>query len=114
MAKGAATEETLGKVHKQLARVFNRVLEKYEMQLRAIENIKPEEIEQDMLEELMKTDPNPAMLSAISKFLKDNEIGIDNEEVQELGLTQRRLRDRREARKKAGLRLVDIPPVQEA
>ena len=56
-------------------------------------------------------EPNPAMLSAISKFLKDNDIGFDSEEVDALGETERRLAERREARKKAGVDLTVVPLV---
>jgi len=55
------------------------------------------------------------MLSAIAKFLKDNDIGMDSEAVDELNATQRRLADRREACKRAGMaNLAVVPHVDEA
>ena len=112
MAKGAANEQTLGKLHSHLARVFTKVLEKYERGMEALDTLPRDEVESDLLEELLKIgEPNPAMLSAISKFLKDNDIGMDSEAVEELNSTQRRLEDRRAARKAAGLNLSVVPHV---
>ena len=113
MAKGAANEQTLGKLHSHLARVFTRVLEKYERGMEALDNLPRDEIESDLIEELMKlSEPNPAMLSAIAKFLKDNDIGMDSEAVEELNSTQRRLEERRAARKAAGINLSVVPHVE--
>lgn len=115
MAKGAAKEQQLGGLHAQLARVFSKVLDKYETSLSALDNMPKDELENEMVEQLMEMgEPSPAMLSAIAKFLKDNEIGLDSEEVETLNATQRRLQDRREARKKAGINLSVVPHVDEA
>lgn len=110
MSKGAATEKSLSRVHSQLARVFSRVLEKYEKGLEALDSIPTGEIEADMIEVLAEiSEPNPAMLSAIAKFLKDNDIGMDTEEVADLNSTERRLAEKREARRKAGIDLTVVP-----
>lgn len=114
MAKGAAKEGAMGRLHSKLATVFTRVLEDYERKLDA--NMAGAEIrdavEEAMIDELaMDFEPNPAMLSAISKFLKDNEVMLDTEEVDKLNSQERRLKDRRDARIKAGLTLADVPPV---
>lgn len=100
MAKGAATENALGGLHSKLAGVFIKVLERYETQMDAVQALKDGQIESDMLDELLSADtmPNPAMLSAISKFLKDNEIMYDTEEVQQLSDLERRLADKRKNR----------------
>ncbi len=113
MAKGAANEHTLGKLHSHLARVFTRVLEKYERGLEALDALPRDEVESELLEELLKIgEPNPAMLSAIAKFLKDNDIGMDSGAVEELNSTQRRLEERRAARKAAGINLSVVPHVE--
>jgi len=115
MAKGAASERMLGGVHSQLARVFSRVLEKYERGLEALDNIPRDQVEGDLIEALMDlSEPNPAMLSAIAKFLKDNDIGIDSDEVEKLNATERRLADKRKARKEAGVNLSLVPHVESA
>lgn len=113
MAKGAATENTLGALHSQLARVFGLTLRKYEKMMDALEADVSDDIGEDLIAALVEMqEPNPAMLSAISKFLKDNDIGMDSEEVEKLNATERRLQDRREARKKAGISLTLVPHVE--
>lgn len=116
MAKGAAKEEQLGGLHTMLARVFQKVLAKYEAQLDALDNLDRGAVAEDMLSMIAEIgEPNPAMLSAVAKFLKDNDIGMDSEAVDELNATQRRLADRREARKRAGMaNLSVVPHVDEA
>lgn len=111
MAKGAATEHTLGGLHAQLAKVFGLTLKKYEKAMAILEVSATDEISESLIEQLtLIEEPNPAMLSAIAKFLKDNNIGMDSEEVEELNATQRRLAERREARKRAGMANLAVVP----
>jgi len=100
MARGAAKEQALGGLHAKITEVFLRVLETYHKRLDVIEGIDPETLEDEMLAELLKDGgmPNPAMLSAITKFLKDNDIGFDTEKLSELSDQERRLKERREKR----------------
>ena len=102
MSKGAATEKTLGFLHNKIATVFSKVLDKYEDRLDAVERLQSgdAELEQELLEQLLEADlfPNPAMLAAISKFLKDNEITMDSEEVDRLSDQERRLAERKKKR----------------
>ena len=63
MAKGAANEAALGGLHSTLARVFTKVLEKYEKSLSALESIPADEIEADMIEAL-------AAISLLAESLK--------------------------------------------
>lgn len=113
MATGAAKEKTLGGLHAKITEVFIKVLERYEMRLDAIEEIDPKEMESEVLEALFEEGamPNPAMLSAVTKFLKDNDIGFDTERLNELSDQERRLQERRERRKDfaelSTLRVVD-------
>lgn len=101
MAKGAAKEDALGKLHVTLTNVFIKVLEKYEADL----TVSDEEIDDEVAETILATEPNPAMLSAISKFLKDNEIMYDTEELNKLSATERRLQELKQAR---GSKVVDL------
>jgi len=113
MAKGAAKEAALGGLHSTLARVFTKVLEKYEKGLSALESIPADAIEADMIEALTAiSEPNPAMLSAVSKFLKDNDIGMDSHEVDELNETERRLAQARKKRASSGMNLSVVPHVE--
>lgn len=100
MSKGAATENNLGSLHSKITDVFQKILERYEARLDCIEMVTPEQIEDEMIREIFEDGalPNPAMLSAITKFLKDNEISFDSEQLNELSDTERRLQERRERR----------------
>lgn len=120
MAKGAANEQTMGGMHSMLAKVFNRVLQKYERDLEVLDKFSTRDGSGDLVvDDLMVAmlaeigEPNPAMLSAIAKFLKDNDIGMDSEEIEQLNSTERRLADRRAARAKAGVSLAVVPHVGE-
>lgn len=113
MAKGAAKEATLGALHSKLATVFTKVLEKYERGLDAINELPADQIEADLIEAIADiAEPSPAMLSAVAKFLKDNEIGLDSEEIEKLNSTARRLEDRRAQRRAAGINLSVVPAVE--
>lgn len=95
MSKGAATEGVLGSLHAKVARVMAKVLEKYERDLdaaAAAEGIS------DATEELLLKEPNPAMLSAIAKFLKDNDISADTGDLEDLNSIQHRLAEKRKRR----------------
>jgi hypothetical protein len=100
MAKGAAKEAALGGLHAQITNVFSKVMARYEQRLDALEAPDLENIQADLLEELFDDAalPNPAMLGAITKFLKDNTIDFDNEQVEALSDQERRLADRRKNR----------------
>ena len=77
MAKGASTEPAMGKLHNQLTALFSKVLEGYE------------------------NDPdlsNSAMLGAVSKFLKDNSITIESEQLDELSAMEERLASKKRNR----------------
>ena len=102
MAKGASTENKLGALHAKLAVIFTQVLETYEARLAMVEQVKSaEEVTEDMMAMLLSAniEPNPAMLGAISRFLKDNSIMFDSEEIQKLSDTESRLVARRASRK---------------
>jgi hypothetical protein len=100
MAKGAASEESLGKLHDKLATVLARVIDGYIKRLDVIENVTPEQLEDEMLAELFNDNamPNPAMLTVVSNFLKNNEIRFSTEEVSKLGELNEQLAIRRKAR----------------
>ena len=70
MAKGASTEQSLGNLHNKVTELFVKVLDAYESE--------PETA-------------NPAMLGAITKFLKDNSISLESETLDELSEMEERL-----------------------
>jgi precorrin-6B methylase 1 len=100
MAIKAANEAVLGDLHARIADVFTKVLQTYEKRLDVIENIDPDQLTEDVLTLLMSDSsmPSPAMLSAITKFLKDNEIAFDVPELEALSATEERLQARRSKR----------------
>jgi len=100
MAKNAADESNLGKLHSQLTKVFSKILEKHLIKLDALTVINKDELESEVLQELLENDwePSPAMLSAVSKFLKDNDIMYNTEDIQELTGLEKRLEDKRKNR----------------
>ena len=102
MAKGAAKEGAMGSLHARVARVFEKVLATYEKRLDAAEAVGMGEVTDDVIEGLMEENimPNPAMMAAITKFLKDNEIAFDTEEIAKLSATEERLRARKDKRGK--------------
>ncbi len=100
MAKGSATEQVMGNLHAKIARVFEKVLATYEKRLDVADNLDTSEMEEDMLALLMGDNimPNPAMLAAVTKFLKDNDIAFDTEEIEKLSATEERLNARKAKR----------------
>lgn len=112
MSKKAANEETLGLVHSMLAKVFTRSLERQLKIYEIMDNIPEGALEEEMLTMIADMqEPNPAMLSAIAKFLKDNDIGMSIAEAEQLSATQVNLANAREARRRAGVNLSLVPPV---
>lgn len=99
MAKGAANEEAVGELHDIVTGLFKRVLKRYEGKLDAIEQLTKSDIEDEVMSALLDSyEPSPAMLSAVTKFLKDNEVTYDTEALDELGALQERLDARKRAR----------------
>ena len=96
----AASKEAMQRLHSKVALVFERVLETYAKRLDAIESVDMDQLEDDMLQELFNEGaiPNPAMLNAVTAFLKNNEIKFDSEEVGRVSALQEALEDRRKQR----------------
>lgn len=94
MTKKAANTETMNNLHDKLAKVFIKVLEGYETRMDAAES---GELEAELLAALA-AEPSPAMLSAVAKFLKDNDISYDDGAVEELNAVEQSLKARREKR----------------
>lgn len=101
----AASQSNMNALHSRVAEVFLKVLQRYEDRLDAVDAITSGaldagSIEQDVLAELM-TDgsmPSPAMMSAITKFLKDNEVLFEKEVTEQVSAQQRALEEKRKNR----------------
>lgn len=102
MSKGSANELSLGNLHNTLTRVYTKILTRYENKLdeEATEQLTSDNLEDEMVEELVDSGVfiNPAMLTAVAKFLKDNSISFDSEELEKLGSLERRLQDKQKRR----------------
>jgi len=102
MAKNAASEEALGGLHSTVTKIFSRVLEGYlaKLDIAADQLANASNLEDDLVAELlsMNIEPSPAMLSAASKFLKDNEVTYDSEQLDELGALEKRLAEKKSNR----------------
>lgn len=99
MAK-AASKGDLKRLHHKVSLVFEKVLETYIKRLEVTDNIDTSDIEDDLIKELFNegTIPNPAMLNAITAFLKTNEIMFETDEVGKISALQEALDKRRKQR----------------
>jgi len=105
MAKGASTAPAMGKLHNKLTELFLKILTKYENDLDKLENVGEELIDELAAEGVM---PSPAMLSAVAKFLKDNDITMETETLDELSAMEERLAAKKKARPNLAS-VVDLP-----
>lgn len=116
MADQAATSLSgMNALHAKVAQIFMAVLKRYEdrldlgtnMVLKALED---GTVEHEVLSELFKDDilPSPAMLSAVTKFLKDNEVMFDKGITEELSSQQRALQEK--AKNRPNLAQLSIVP----
>lgn len=99
MSNGAATEQDLGTLHSKLTKMFLTILKGYDTKLQALDKLTQAVIDDDedigaILVEA-NIEPSPAMLSAISKFLKDNEITVDSAELDKLSAHEERLKNKK-------------------
>lgn len=109
MAKGASTEKTLGRLHSLLANVYIKILTKYADELDAPKReVTADDLMAGLEAEGIKV--NPGILAGCAKFLKDNEIMFDSEEIAELNSLQRRLEDKQKNRERT-INLSNIPLV---
>lgn len=104
MAK-AASSAKMNALHDMTATVFIRVIERYITRLNSMDavisgdvdvsNITDEVIASMFDESAM---PSASMMSAITKFLKDNEVLFEKDKIDELSATKRALEERRASR----------------
>ena len=98
MAKGAADAQLMGRLHTTLASVFEKVLLKYEMDLAVTAKFSERDDQGNLIADEVMAEivaalgmPSPAMLSAISKFLADNSILYNDEDLNKLSAHEERL-----------------------
>lgn len=107
MTSKAASQDKMNRLHDAVADIFLRVLERYNEQIDALNNMKQSDLDEmsdtfkeDVLQELFREGamPSPAMLSAMTKFLKDNEVTFEKDKLEELSAQQRALQEKRKNR----------------
>lgn len=87
MAK--ASDKTLGELHGKLASSMLRALENSDAAMALLEEYEAELPEAVVLYLSKQADANPALLTAVSKFLKDNAITCAIEDSEELGALEK-------------------------
>lgn len=106
MAK-AASQSKMNSLHDKVADVFIKVLERYNARMYIADlyaegkiEIDPEEVSAEVLDKLMSDGylPSPAMMSAMTKFLKDNEVLFEKEKIDDMSEQQRALEERKKNR----------------
>ncbi len=102
MAK-AASSSTMNRLHDMTATVFIKVIERYLDRLNVQGAIASGDIT-DITDEVLSsmfdesTMPSAGMMSAITKFLKDNEVMFEKDKIEELSATKRALEEHRKNR----------------
>ena len=101
MARVGAKIDRLGALHSKVAEIFLRVLEMYDANLTRLDNMAGDDaLEEAFVEEVMKAGllPTPAMMAAVTQFLKHNNIEAEMEEVSKMTDLQRSLAERQKNR----------------
>lgn len=100
-----ATEDQLGILHKQLAETFSEALEQSSTASALLLVEREDPLPNDVTNFLMDlTTVNPSLLTAITKFLKDNNITADPGEDTDLAV----LKDQLDAKRQRG-KVLNIP-----
>lgn len=110
MTKNAATETKLGKLHDKVADVMLNALETYD------EVNEKAQASADEETPFIPLEPSAALLGAITKFLKDNEITCNTDESQKLsGLAARMASKERVTQRQPGqvVPLRDLPVTED-
>ena len=93
MTKNAASEDKLGSLHDKVADIFLKILKRYDEDM----EVDMETIEDKALAEAL-SQPNPAMLSAMTKFLKDNDIRFESEKLDSIRDLREKLQNNKKNR----------------
>jgi len=101
----AASQSTMNRLHDRVADMFIKVLARYNMRMDAVEQLTDGSLSQDSISDEVLTAllddgamPSPAMMSAITKFLKDNEVLFEKGKVDEMSAQARALEEKRKNR----------------
>ena len=111
MSKKAATEDKLGELHSKVADVMLNALDAYDEVEKLVVEREQEKEDGTTIVTIEAREPSAALLGAITKFLKDNEITCNSAEAEGMTDLQKKLIEKRAKRGKVvGL---DGLPIQE-
>lgn len=98
MSTSSAPVSKLNALHDKLTEMFTKILDRYldQKELLDLHSDPAGEAVDNILSEI--TEPSPAMMAVIAKFLKDNDVTATAEQTDELSGLQKSLAERRKAR----------------
>jgi hypothetical protein len=92
-------------LHERVADMFLKIIEKHNKMMDVMDgmvegNLDKDTVTDEVLNSFIEQGamPSPAMMSAITKFLKDNEIMFEREKIEEVSAQQRALEERKRQR----------------
>lgn len=104
-----ASDKSLGQLHGKLAEVMLKSLTDSDVASELLDAYE-DELPSDVIKFLQRVgNTNPALLTAVSKFLKDNDITCVIEDNNDMTELQRLLQQKKNARKRVG----NIVPIEE-
>jgi isocitrate dehydrogenase len=101
----AASQSRMFLLHERVADMFLKIIEKHNKMMDVMDgmvegNLDKDTVTDEVLNAFIEQGamPSPAMMSAITKFLKDNEIMFEREKIEEVSAQQRALEERKRQR----------------
>ena len=101
----AATQSRMFLLHERVADMFLKIIDKHNKMMDVTDamvagNLDTKAVSEEVLNAFIEQGamPSPAMMSAITKFLKDNEVMFEREKLEEVSAQQKALEERRKSR----------------
>jgi len=105
MATKAASQGKMFSLHDRVADMFLRIIDKHNKAMDIADQLVTGQLDAsaisaEVLSALIDQGsmPSPAMMSAITKFLKDNEVMFEKEKLEEVSAQQKALEERKKNR----------------
>jgi hypothetical protein len=111
MSKASAKESLLGELHAKVAEIMLSALKAHDakatLAMAALNRARDAEDIEGMVQAItLIPEPNAALLGAITKFLKDNEITCNTDDSESMSALEQRMKAKGDAR---GLKIADVP-----
>lgn len=112
MTKNAATSAVLGDLHKKVATIMIKTLDNFEVQAELAQAaMQAAKDDPDAILDIPEVhEPSAALLGAITKFLKDNDVTCNDETDETRSKLEERLAAKRAARNGQHIKLADVLP----